>query len=132
MIYEALDIETIWDEEIAKPICIAITKNNEILFKSIEVKNLDKPIILYFMLENCTSKKIYYVHNLTFEIFVFLRYLTQENIRFKIISANKIVYAAEIWYKKKKIRLRCSYRLTMLSLAKLAKLVGEEEKTIFP
>ena len=130
--YESLDIETVWDEDIAKPICIAITNNDNVKFKRVNVDNLDSYEIIYFFLENCYSTKIYYVHNLTFEIFVFLRYLIELDIKYKIISANKSVYSAEIWYKKKKIRLRCSYKLTMLSLKKLAKLSGVEEKGIFP
>lgn len=130
--YESLDIETVWDEDIAKPICIAITNNDSVKFKRVNVDNLDSYEIIYFFLENCYSTKIYYVHNLTFEIFVFLRYLIELDIKYKIISANKSVYSAEIWYKKKKIRLRCSYKLTMLSLKKLAKLSGVEEKGIFP
>jgi hypothetical protein len=130
--YEALDIETVWDEGIAKPICIAITNNNEIKFKKIDIENIDKNEIICFLLKNCSSKKIYYVHNLTFEIFVFLRYLIKMDIKYKIISANKNIYSAEIWYKKKKIRLRCSFKLTMLSLKKLAELCNVEEKGIFP
>jgi hypothetical protein len=49
-----------------------------------------------------------------------------------MISADKNVYSAEIYYKNKKIRLRCSYKLTLLSLKKLAELAGVEHKTIFP
>ena len=130
--YESLDIETVWDDDIAKPICIAITNNSNVKFKKISTDNLDDYDIIYFLLENCSSTKIYYVHNLTFEIFVFLRYLIELNIKYKIVSANKSVYSAEIWYKKKKIRLRCSFKLTMLSLKKLAELSGVEEKGIFP
>ncbi len=127
-----MDIETIWDKEIAKPICIAITSNDKINFKKIRTDQVDTTILLDFLLEKCSSKKIYYVHNLTFEIFVFLNQIIKKNIKFKIISANRTVYSAEIWYKKKKIRLRCSYKLTMLSLKKLAELAQIEEKSIFP
>ena len=130
--YESLDIETVWDDDIAKPICIAITNNSNVKFKKVSTDNLNSYDIIYFLLENCSSTKIYYVHNLTFEIFVFLRYLIELNIKYKIVSANKSVYSAEIWYKKKKIRLRCSFKLTMLSLKKLAELSGVEEKGIFP
>jgi hypothetical protein len=67
---------------------------------------------------------------------VFLKYLLikkeVDDLKFKIISNNKIFYSAEITYKKKKIRLRCSYRLTMLPLNKLAELSGTEEKGVFP
>lgn len=130
--YESLDIETIWDNNIAKPLCIAITNNNEILFKKINVYEVDTNIIIIFLLETCSNNKIYYVHNLTFEIFVFLKYLNNLNIKYKIISSNKSVYSAEIWYKDKKIVLRCSFKLTMLSLRKLAELSNIEEKGIFP
>ena len=130
--YEALDIETIWDNEIAKPICIAITKNNKILFKKTSVERINENEIIDFLLENCSIKKIYYVHNLTFEIFVFLRYLMNKKIKFKIISSNKNVYSAEIWYKRKIIKMRCSFKLTMLSLKKLAELSEVKDKGIFP
>jgi len=72
------------------------------------------------------------VHNLTFETFVFLKGMIEKKINFKIISANKTVYSMEIKYKGKKIKLRCSYRLTMLSLKKLAELAEMDDKDIFP
>lgn len=84
------------------------------------------------MLEKCSSNKIYYVHNLTFEMFVFLNYMKNMKLRYKMISSNRTVYSAEIWYEKKKIRLRCSFKLTMLSLRKLADLCDVEEKGVFP
>ena len=130
--YEALDIETLWDNNIAKPICISITNNNKIKFKRTEVDKIDNDEILDFLLENCSSKKIYYVHNLTFEIFVFLKYLIRRQIKFKIVSADRNVYSAEIWYINKKIKLRCSYKLTMLSLKKLSELCENNKKGIFP
>lgn len=130
--YEALDIETIWDNEIAKPICIAITKGNKIKFKRTNIENIDDDEIMSFLLKNCSSRKIYYVHNLTFEIFVFLRYFVKFKIKFKIVSANRTIYSADIWYGKKIIKLRCSFKLTMLSLRKLSELSGFEEKGIFP
>ena len=70
--YEALDIETIWDDNIAKPLCIAITANDKIHFKIVDIGEIDSSTILNFLLEKCSSKKIYYVHNLTFEMLVFL------------------------------------------------------------
>ena len=132
LMYEALDIETLWDNNIAKPICISITNNNKIKFKRTEVDKIDNDEILDFLLENCSSKKIYYVHNLTFEIFVFLKYLIRRQIKFKIVSADRNVYSAEIWYINKKIKLRCSYKLTMLSLKKLSELCENNKKGIFP
>jgi hypothetical protein len=130
--YEALDIETIWDDDIAKALCVAITSGEKIKFKKTSIDKIDDDEILEFILKQCSTKKIYYVHNLTFEIFVFLRKIIDKKLKFKIISANGTIYSAEIWYKKKKIKLRCSYKLTMLSLKKLAELAKIEEKSIFP
>lgn len=127
-----MDIETIWDEDIAKPICIAITSGKKIHFKGIKIKEVEESSILKFLLEKCSGKKIYYVHNLTFEVFVFLSYMVKEKIKFKMISSNRNVYSADIFYKNKKIKLKCSYRLTMLSLKKLSELAEVEEKTPFP
>lgn len=132
MNYEALDIETIWKDGIAKPICIAISKGEKILYKGIKANNVESNELALFLLEKCSSNKIYYVHNLTFEAFVFLPFFIKMGVKFKIISSNKTVYSMEIFWKKKKIKMRCSYKLTMLSLKNLAKLAGEEEKGIFP
>jgi len=130
--YEALDIETIWDDGVAKPICIAITRNEDVLFKRTDVSRIDGNEIIDFLLEKCSSKKIYYVHNLTFEMFVFLKYLMNRKVEFKMVSANKSIYSAEIKYKNKTIKMRCSLKLTMLSLKKLAELCNVDEKGVFP
>ena len=74
------------------------------------------------MLETYNSKNTYHVHNLTFEMFVFLKDLVENKIKFKMIFANKTIYFAEIEYKRKKIKLRRSYKLTMLSLKKLSEM----------
>jgi hypothetical protein len=58
--------------------------------------------------------------------------MIKEKINYKIISADKIIYSIEIEYKDKKIKMRCSYRLTLLSLKKLSEISGVEEKTVFP
>lgn len=131
--YEALDIETLFDKNnIAKAISIAITNNDKVDYKSVKVNEVDNGEIVEFMLKKCSSKKIYYVHNLTFEIFVFLEKLVEKKIKFRIISANKNIYSVTITNNKKKIHMRCSYRLTMLSLKSLAILAEEEEKGVFP
>lgn len=126
--FESLDIETIWDNGIAKPICISITKGKKIKYKMVEIKDIDKNYIIEFLLENCSKKKIYYVHNLTFEAFVFINYLIKYKIKFKLLSNDKTVYSLII----NDIVLKCSYRLTMLSLNKLSELAKCEKKGVFP
>lgn len=130
--YESLDIETIWDNNIAKPFCIAITNNNKIDYLKIDIKDIDSDKIVNFLINKCKSNKIYYVHNLTFEMFVFIKYFITYNIKFKMISSNKNIYSAELCINKKKIKLRCSYKLTLLSLKNFSILAGIEEKSIFP
>jgi len=94
--------------------------------------DIDKSKILYYLLENCKSNKIYYVHNLTFETFVFLPYLIKEKIDFRInISRNK-VYMVKILFNNKEISMRCSYNLTLLPLRELAKMCDIGYKQLFP
>lgn len=126
-----MDIETIWRSNIATPISIAITTSRHSKAKTIKTWE-DPEVIIKFMLETCKNNKIYYVHNLTFEALVFIRYLTKMGIQFKIVSHNKVVYSMTLIHNKKKIQFRCSYRLTLLPLKKLADLCGVNEKTPFP
>lgn len=65
-------------------------------------------------------------------MFVFIQYFIKYEIKFKIIVNDKTVYYAEIFFKKKKIKLYCSYKLTLLSLSNLAEFCSIEKKKIFP
>lgn len=64
--------------------------------KVVHINKVGTGEILEFMLKKCSGKKIYYVHNLTFEAFVFMRELVDRDIKFKIVSANKTVYSMSI------------------------------------
>lgn len=130
--YEALDIETIWVNNIAKPISIAISNNKKIHYLQVKLEDIESNKIINFIEKKCSSKKIYYVHNLTFEMFVFIHYFNKYKIKYKMISAEKSIYSAEIIFKKKKIKFRCSYKLTLLSLKNFADLAEIESKFIFP
>lgn len=130
--YEALDIETIWDNDVAKPFSVGISNNNNILYFQTSIERIDSFDLLEFILNTCKNNKVYYVHNLTFEMYCFLPYLQKFNIDYKLISADKNIYSGTIWYKNKIINFRCSYRLTLLSLKDLAILAKVENKHIFP
>lgn len=132
IIYEALDIETIWDNSIAKPICIAITDKHNIKYCQTSVSKINEFHILEFLLNECKNNVIYYVHNLTFEIYCFLPYFNKYNIDYNIISSDKSVYSCTLTYKNKIIKMRCSYKLTLLSLKDLAILANVNNKSIFP
>lgn len=131
MKYEALDIEILWIRGIAKPICISISDEDKINTKIVDKNEIDDKKILNFMLEKCKNKRIYYVHNLTFEGIVFIKELIDLGIKFKFLSINGNIYSMDIFYKRKRIKLRCSYRLTMLSLDKLSEMCGYEKQS-FP
>jgi len=65
-------------------------------------------------------------------MFVFIKYFNKYKINFEMISSNKIIYSAKIYYKNKIIKFKCSYRLTLLSLRDFAKFSNIENKHIFP
>ncbi len=130
--YEALDIETLWINDIAKPFSVAITNNDKIKYYQTTIEKIDGFDLIKFVLEECKNNKIYYVHNLSFEIYCFLSYFKKYNINYKIISSDKSIYSCNIIYNKKTIKLRCSYKLTLLSLKNLAILAEVNNKSIFP
>ncbi len=130
--YESLDIETLWIDNIAKPFSIGISNKEKILYFQTSVENIDDDKLIIFMLEKCKSNVTYYVHNLTFEMFVFIKYFNKYKINFEMISSNKTIYSAKIYYKNKIIKFKCSYRLTLLSLKDFAKFSNIENKHIFP
>jgi len=94
MKFEALDIETLWnDENIAKLYAIGFSNNKEILYS----QNGSEEALLTFFLTKARSAKIYYVHNLSFEAFVFIPILKRLDINFKIFSMGGVVYNMEIY-----------------------------------
>lgn len=142
--YESLDIETVWvknlyrecgewrSELISKPICVAITNGTKIDYLDVGLDEIDSLQIIEFIIDKCKIGKIYYVHNLTFEFFNFLPYFVKGKIKIKTVMSNNIIYSLTIILEDKKIVMRCSYRLTLLSLKDLGILAGIEEKGVFP
>jgi len=127
--FEALDIETYVENNLVKPLAVAITNNDEVhYFLSIDEKSSD---LINFIKINCKSSKIYYVHNLTFEAFVLADVLKKNFVDYSIFSTNGIVYSMVLHFFEKNIVLKCSYRLTMLSLKDFGKLI-HKKKGIFP
>lgn len=103
-----------------------------IYYYQTNIENINSDEIINFIFNKCKNNQIYYVHNLTFEIYCFLPYFNKYNVIYEIISADKSVYSAKILYKNKTINFRCSYKLTLLSLKDLANLASVNSKTIFP
>lgn len=127
--FEALDIETYVENSLVKPLAVAVTNNKDThYFLSTDEKSSD---LINFIKINCKSSKIYYVHNLTFEAFVLANVLKDNLIDYSIFSTNGIVYSMIIHFFEKNVVLKCSYRLTMLSLKDFGKLI-REEKGVFP
>ena len=87
--YESLDIETLWINNIALPFSIGISNKEKILYFQTTVENIDNDNLINFMLENCKSNVVYYVHNLTFEMFVFIKYFNKYKINFEMISSDR-------------------------------------------
>lgn len=83
-------------------------------------------------MEKCKHNKTYYIHNLTFETFVFLQKIIEKKINFKWLCIKKNIYSLDIVFGKKKIKLRCSYKLTLLPLDQAAKQLIGKTKLPFP
>jgi hypothetical protein len=111
---------------------VAITENNKIYYYQTTIENINENKLIEFVLNTCVSNKIYYIHNLTFEMYCFIPYFNKYGVTYELISADKSIYSAKIIYKNKIIKFRCSYKLTLLSLKDLAILAEVKNKTIFP
>ena len=131
-IFECLDIETIEKNNILYPYCVAITDNNKTKYKKININEIETTIICEFILKECKSTYIYYVHNLTFETFVLLEGFTKLNCKIKWLCIKKNIYYLKITHNNKTLKFRCSYKLTMLSLKQGCKELLNVEKLNFP
>jgi len=131
--FEGIDLESINVGGKLYPIAVSITNNNKILYYKESIKNYKDGGIVNFLIENCKKSKIYYAHNLTFEAFLLIPLLVDRGIYFNTFIHNYSVYKLDILDKNGNtiIKLRCSWKLTNLSLKNLGKLVNIKKLT-FP
>jgi hypothetical protein len=126
---ESFDIETININNRVKPILISLTNDNNLLHFSSLSKNSGKQIAEFFI-NNARGDGIYYAHNLTFDFLIMLPFFVSLNYSYKTKIFNYMIFSVEIIDKngKIKLQLRCSYKLTNLSLVSLGKLINLQKK----
>lgn len=78
-----------------------------------------------------TEDTVLYTHNINFDGFVFINFLKKTFIKFDWFSRGLNLYWIDIYYLKKKIRIRCSYKIIPISIKKLGEIIKVEKK-IFP
>jgi hypothetical protein len=61
------------------------------------------------------------VHNLNFDGFIFIECLSKKNIRYEILCNKTNLYYLKIYYFKKIVILKCSYKILPIALNKIAK-----------
>lgn len=125
-----LDIETYEKNNIVIPYCICMILSE----KKYHVYNEDNIIInLLNKIVNFSNKDYIeiYVHNLNFDGFIVIGYLSKNFIKFEMISEKTNIYSIKIFYCNKKIVLKCSYKIIPLSLRKLGE-IEKFNKSFFP
>ena len=132
MKYEALDVETLTIGGVLKPFSVAISHNNKIIYFQNDIKNIDDDSVALYILHNCLISRIYYVHNLTFEIFVLLKSFINLKVKIEWLCVKRVVYSLKLTFNGKTIRFRCSYRLTLLPLHQIGLALVNQKKLIFP
>jgi hypothetical protein len=128
------DIETFTDEKgFFIPYCICfnignrfyniyLNKNDNIIKESIEniFKNIKKNVYMY-------------IHNIQFDGFIILDYLSKESdYILDILIKNNSIYYISIKKNNKKIIFKCSYKIIPSSLKKISESFNLSEKMPFP
>lgn len=78
------------------------------------------------------SKVVYYAHNLIFDVCAIITGLVEQQISYDWVYINDELYEVTIYYKKKVIILRCSYKLISFGLQKLYPELTSIQKMYFP
>lgn len=121
-----MDIETFLDENnSAIPYCVCCKFDDiDLVFWYNDAKN----ILISFFEKICSmskEKKIeIYTHNINFDGFVIINYLKKTNIYFDCFVRDTNLYWIKIFYLKREIVLRCSYKIIPLSIEEMGTLVN--------
>jgi hypothetical protein len=86
---------------------------------------------LNFVAKQDELEFIFYVHNLNFDGFIFIEFLSLKLIKYEIFCDKTNLYYLKIFYLKKLIILKCSFKILPISLEKIGEFYGVE-KINFP
>jgi hypothetical protein len=126
------DLETFEEEGRVIPYCAGMIVFN---LKKVFYYECDSNIIiksLEFIIESDPSNYIeIYIHNINFDGMIILDEISKQNIGFNIRFNKGNIYFLEVFYLKKIIKFRCSYKIIPLSLRNLGE-IEKHEKGYFP
>ena len=116
----SLDIETFLNKDIFIPYCISIFLYNNNKSFYYNKNNIILDCFIYIF-ENIEENATFYVHNLKFDGTIIIFELSKFPIfRIGAIIENSSFYLISIEKNKKKIEIRCSYKILPLSLEKIS------------
>jgi len=130
----AYDIETYIDKKSGYfvPFCCCFIIDNKSY--SFYHSHNGKDVItdsINFILDNFKNKLIY-VHNINFDGFILLDYISKTDIEIECLIKEMNIYKIVFKKKKNKLEFRCSYKILPDSLKNIATSFGIGKKDIFP
>jgi hypothetical protein len=130
----AYDIETFNDSDgffIPYCICFNIGKTFFNLYYDSEKNIIEDSIILIF--KNIKKKKYFYIHNIQFDGFIILNYLSNlDKYKIDLLIKNGSIYYLSIKENNKNIIFKCSYKIIPTSLKKISQSFNLSIKLPFP
>lgn len=134
LIVNAYDIETFNDSNglfIPYCICFNINKNIYTLYYNENENIIEKSIDIIF--KKILNKKYFYIHNIQFDGFIMIDYLSRTNkYKLDILIKNNSIYYISIKKDKKNIIFKCSYKILPTSLKKISENFKLDKKLPFP
>lgn len=126
--FRVLDIETFVLNNSVEVYCICFNnKNNVLCF------HYDGDDVFLKFLKNLTEPKYcFWVHNLTYDALVLLKYIDKNCTDVVWFSKNYNIYWIRFKYKGIDVELKCFYKFLPLPLNTLASKILNKEKFIFP
>lgn len=127
-LFEVLDIETFVLNNCIEVYCICCTHNNNILCFSYDGDD----VFLKFLNSLIRPQYYFWVHNLTFDASILLKYIGKNCTDITWFSKNYNIYWIRFKYKDIKIEFKCFYKFLPLPLNLLSTKILNKEKLIFP
>jgi len=126
--FEVLDIETFVISDCIEVYCICCTDGGNVL----DFHYGGDDVFLKFLKSLTKPQYCFWVHNLTYDALVLLKYIDKNCTDMTWFSKNYNIYWIKFKYKNINIELKCFYKFLPLPLNTLASKILNKEKFIFP
>ena len=122
MIINTLDFETYTDEhDKIIPFCCCLNINNIEKVIYTDFLNDEKDYVFkklfYFLSFYIKKEDVIYVHNINFDGYLIIEYLSRNKNKFEYFIRDNNLYNITIWLFNKIIKIKCSYKLIPLPLS---------------